>query len=81
MCCVSWVSIRLPCDAAVDIVAGSRENSTTFREVVVQRIPSELGSLQKNKNQAKILAAILVANMQFLCHEGNTMHELKLCSA
>lgn len=69
---MSWFSISLPCNAAVDIVSGSRENSTIFMEVGIQRIPSELGSLPpKKKSQAKILGAILVANMQFLCHEGN----------
>lgn len=45
-------------------------------EVGMQRILSELDSLPP-KNKAKILGAILVANMQFLCHEGNTMDKLK----
>lgn len=47
-------------------------------EVGMQRIPSELDSLPpKKKIKAKILGAILIANMQFLCHEGNTMDKLK----
>lgn len=49
-----------------------------FMEAGMQRIPSELDSLSpKKKNQAKILGAILVASLQFLCHEGNTMDQLK----